>query len=307
MKRVLYIGVLLMLINGLVACGVEKSMEQPEEPLKEPPKDPEVTVEEPNRPTDDVEESVIEFPLLLKVGEEIGIDLDEDGMAERVLIEVVEDELGWHRYKLTINGADQTDTLELYSENPDLNYYAITDIDSGDARLEIALAYEGPSHDPSTTFLRYENGGLSSLGEVYGMVTEDHLTFPGDGLISSFMRLSVLQTWYAPVQWGIGEDGLLTDVPQELYAPFEDSVAPTKTAKKELAGYADRENRDLRVCVEAGTEFALTATDNVCWVQCKAVNGEEFWLHLNEEDGHRVELFDGSYVWDGIEGLNFAD
>lgn len=303
MKRVLYIGVLLILINGLVACGTEKTVEQP----NEQPKEPEVMIEEPNRPTDDVEENVVEYPLLLRVGEEIGIDLDADGMAERILVEAVEDELGWNQYKLTINGIDQTDAVGLYSENPDLNFYAVTDIDPGDSRLEIALAYEGPSYDPSTTFLRYESGALSSLGEVYGMVTEDHLTFPGDGLISSFMRLSVLQTWYAPVQWRIGEDGLLMDIPQELYAPFADSVAPTKTAKKELAGYADRENHDLRVCIEAGTEFTFTATDNICWVQCKAVNGEEFWLHLNEEDGHRVELFDGSYVWDGIEGLNFAD
>ena len=86
------------------------------------------------------------------------------------------------------------------------------------------------------------------------------------------MRLAVLQTWYAPTQWGINSDGLFEPLPQELYYPITYPGAPAKTALKELAAYEDRNLGSSRSAVKIGTQFTFLATDNICWVQCEDEN-----------------------------------
>lgn len=244
--------------------------------------------------------------MLLDVGKEVSLDLDGDGEKETLLVEIITDDEGWQQYAVSIDGTNLTEPLSLYFDYPDTERYSIVDLDASDSFLEIALPDDGPSNDPNTTFLRYENGALTSLGQVYGKVTEDALVFRGDGTISSTIRLSVLQTWYAPVDWHVGQSGVFEPITQELYYPIQTEDTPVKTAVKELAAYEEMSLDSTRSSAAIGTEMTFLATDNKAWVHCEDVSGTRFWIHL-DESGQQVELVDGSYVWDGIEGLSFAD
>ena len=306
-----------LLCFGLVSCESEEPPQE-EAPMAETLDPAEVDLPEKTdgqgTNTEDDSEKVIdrnsvEFPLLLSVGQEVCIDLDNDGSADRVLVDVFNDAYDC-KYTLSVNGTDYTgsfETLNIYFNNPDPDKFAITDLDTEDGMLEIALPDDGPSNDPHTIFLRYDGGALATLGEVYGMVSEEDLTFDGTGVIASYMRLSVLQTWFAPVQWHIGPDGVFEHIEQELYYPFTYPETPVKTALQELAAYTDKDENSERAPLPVGTKMTFLATDNLRWVQCADENGSEFWLHLDEEWGQEVELYDGSYALGVIEGLSMAD
>lgn len=137
-------------------------------------------------------------------------------------------------------------------------------------------------------------------------MTEKDLAFRGDGTISSTMRLSVLQTWYAPVDWHIGQSGVFEPIARELYYPIQTEDTPVKTAVKELAAYEEMSLNSDRSSAAIGAEMTFLATDNKAWMHCEDVSGTRFWIHL-DASGQQVELVDGSYVWDGIEGLSIAD
>ena len=246
--------------------------------------------------------------VLLPVGNEVSVDLNGDGRAETVLVDLKQNEYD-ASYTLSIDHKDYTSTLQqpgIYFDSPQ-NEFAITDLDTGDGLLEIALPDDGPSSDPHTLFLRWDGTALHSLGEVYGKVNYRDLVFDGMGTISSTMRLSVLQTWFAPVLWRVNAVGEFGIVHQDLYYPIQYGQPQTITALKELAAYADRDPESECTALPVGTKFTLTATDNAHWVQCTDETGTQFWLRLDEESGHSVELSDGNYSWQALDGLIMAD
>lgn len=292
LRRFIALLMTVLLCAGLTAC-TDKPAEEPE-------------VIDGTDGAEDILQETEPNLMLLDVGEVQQLDLDGDGKKEQLLVEVVLDSEGWPQYVVRINDVDLTESLGLYFDYPDADQYSIVDLDTTDSFLEIGLPDDGPSSDPNTTFLRYENGALTSLGQVYGKVTENALVFHGDGTVSSTMRLSVLQTWYAPVDWQIGQSGVFESVTQELYYPVQTVDTPAKTAVKELAAYEEMSLDSARNSVAVGTEMTFLATDNRAWVQCEDAAGTRFWIHL-DESGQQVELVDGSFVWDGIEGLSIAD
>ena len=246
--------------------------------------------------------------VLLPVGKPVSVDLNGDGTPETLLVDLIQGGDS-PSYALSVNGSDYYTTLTQLGIHVDCpqEQFAVTDLDAGDNHLEIALADEGPSNDPHTIFLRWDGTDLISLGEVYGMVSDGDLTFLGGGVVDSYFRLSVLQTWCAPVLWRFNPTGEFGIVHQDLYYPFPYSETQIVTALKDLAAYADRNTESERTILPAGTKFTLTATDNARWVQCADESSKQFWLQLDETSGHKVELSDGSYSWGALDGLNLAD
>lgn len=266
-----------------------------------------VSPEEPDPASDPLRLPDEQF-VLLPVGEPVTVDLNGDGTPETLLVDLLQGGDS-PSYALSVNGTGYYTTLTQLGIHIDCpqEQFAITDLDSGDNHLEIALADEGPSNDPHTIFLRWDGTDLISLGEVYGMVSDGDLTFLGGGVVDSYFRLSVLQTWCAPVLWRFNPTGEFGIVHQDLYYPFQYDQPQIITAQKDLAAYADRDSDSERTVLPVGTKFTLTATDNARWVQCADESGKEFWLQLEETSGHKVELSDGSYSWAALDGLNLAD
>ncbi len=257
-----------------------------------------------------------DFPIVLKCGESFSIDLDGDGSEEEIAYtpSIDGEQFPWELDSLIINGKEFKDSIydgKFYTDCLVTDYWAITDLDSSDGALEIAIMDYGPSDDNVTYFFRYAGGELDYIGYVPGFVYDGRadssdMSFNGVGTVDSYIRLSILQTWWAPASWTPGDESRFDLIEQDLYYPFADRLGSNVTALVPVAGYADRSSDSERSIIPAGTQLTLTATDNKEWVLAETSGGGEIWLHLNSQDGYAFEVEtetgyeSGAFVLDGL-------
>lgn len=254
-----------------------------------------------------------EYPLVVNAGSTVKADLNGDGKEDEAYFEPSED--ASTILHLSVNGTDYTDSLYaqgLYSDYLESGYYCITDIDSSDNMLEIAIMDYGPSDDCITDFFRYDGAELKYIGRMSGLIVSSYsdqsdLVFNGDGTISSYIRLSVLQTWYSNVNWRLSKSGGLEPVAQDLYYPNSSSGCDL-TSLVEIYAYASNDSSAKKTVLPAGTALTIIATDNKSWVLAETSDGKQRWIHLDSEYGQSVETSDGYVVASEVfSGLIFAD
>ena len=270
-------------------------------------------------PTPIVSPEVTKYPLVVKAGTTVTVDLNGDGTQDDVCYELKDDTSGMSYSgkipQLLIDGTDCYKSVsinqEIYIDNPEPDYYCITDIDTTDKMLEIAIMDYGPSDDYMTHFFRCDGTDLKYLGFMSGMIIssftdKSDLTFNGDGTISSYMRLSVLQTWWANADWKLADNGFEV-VPQELYYPMYDDGCDVTTLV-EMYAYEKNSASSAKSALPKGTALKIVATDNKEWVLAKTSDGKQYWIHLDSEYGQSVETSAGYlYASEVLSGLIFAD
>lgn len=259
------------------------------------------------------------YPLMKKYGETAEADLDGDGKTDEITVDTAERDDYLVFTSVRVNGKDFTDYVnggmgfELADLDPD--GWALTDADVSDGRLEIALLDLGPSDDYTTTFLRYDGSSLVCLGRVSGLILSPgsdrdngigDLAFDGDGTVRSYVRLSVLQTWFADCSWRVGADGKFAVVPQELYYPTGGTTYPV-TALTDVSLYSKNDLGSDATILKKGGRLTIIATDNASWALCRDKNGADRWLHLTA-DGQKLDTPSGPlFAGQALEGLCFAD
>jgi len=255
----------------------------------------------------------IEYPLVADAGSTVKVDLNGDGKEDEVYFEPSED--ATTILHLSVNGTDYTDSVYsqgLYSDNLENAYYCITDIDSSDNMLEIAIMDYGPSDDCITDFFRYDGTNLKYIGYVSGLIVssfsdKSDLTFNGDGTISSYVRLSVLQTWFAKVDWKLSETGVFETAAQDLYYPNSSSGCEV-TSLVDILAYSSNDTSSKTCVLPTGTALTIIATDNKSWVLAEDSDGKQLWIHLDSEYGQSVETSAGYTIASQVfSGLVFAD
>ena len=261
---------------------------------------------------DDVEtDENTEYPLLIGDGGTVFADLDGDGKQEEICLKSsVEGRDVWLFGSFEINGEEFADAIyELgFTGTTPADTYAITDIDESDGKLEVAIQDLGPSSDLTTSFFRYENGELSYLGTVSGMIDEEEagsqkVSFDGAGKVGAVMRLSTLQTWFAPVEYTIDDSGKLQLVEQELYTSSSTNEITTLV---EINVYASADTASAATALPAGTKLTVKGTDNSEWVLAEREDGSECWINL--VGGYAVQTgTEYTYCWDVFDGLILAD
>jgi hypothetical protein len=171
----------------------------------------------------------------------------------------------------------------------------------------------GPSDDYTTSFFRYDGNRLNYIGKANDFAASSSpygwlITFNGDGTVTSTIRLSVLQTWFAPASWTVPENpGEFDVVPQPLYYCVPAYTMSVKTIAPVVA-YADMDASSEKSVLPLGTALTLTATDNESWVLAETEDGSGVWIHLGGDYGYDVETEDGYlFCLDALEGLFMAD
>lgn len=308
MKKLFKCSMLLLtalLMLSLAACGGQA-------PAPEPAEQPDSA--ETTEPA--AESNALPAPnyLTFAPGDTAEQDIDGDGQAEEVRVWLEDGDEDFEKVVcLSVNGEDLSKALSEAGGIffcPDEQCWLLTDLDTEDGHLEIAIQDWGPSDDLTTSFYRYDAGTLTPIGLVEGFVFRDgapaDVSFDGQGTVHSYMRFDVLQTWWGKTDSVLGEDGMLVILPQDYY----ESTAETPqqvTALCDLCAYdAPNGQQDL---LAAGTELELLGTDNVEWVKARAAgDGQELWLHLNPDSPFQVEGPDGFVDgWDALDNLCMAD
>ena len=278
---------------------------------------------EPSAPADqpDPEPSALPAPYYLAFapGETAEGDLDGDGRAEEIRVWLEDGENYGDDLHLTVNGEDLSEAIREARggfDCPDGERWLLTDLDTGDGQLEIAIQDWGPSDDLTTSFYHYAPGSVILVGAVEGFVCfgdeAGDISFDGQGAVHSYLRFDVLQTWWGKAESALDEDGRLVLLPQDYYETVSPrflgaAVSQPVTLNCSLSAFdAPDGSRDL---LPAGTELELLGTDNAEWVRArKTDDGQELWLHLDPEYPVRAEGPQGFIEgWEAMDGLIFAD
>lgn len=239
-----------------------------------------------------------------KVGADVKLDLDGDGKADTLNISVKEVEDGWSFSSLTINGKEFLDTAsedplnayKVFLDATDRDRYFITDLDTKDKALEIALLDYGPSDDPVTWYFHYKDGTLQVIGSLPGFPDDSESSRDGSGNVMAVGRLGLLQTWNATFPYNLKE-GTLEKVPQSQYIPLQDPEAAV-TLKQKLTLYAKPDQKAKTVTVEPSKAMVtFPATDDKNWVQMHTSDGVEGWIYLKDfstivSDGQELNASD---------------
>lgn len=283
----------------------------------------------------------------IAMNETASVDLDGDGTNEIVSVNY---DLTQDMYKenptIQINSFVFEGDNSLYMECPDVATWYIFDVDTTDSYKEIGIYQDGPSSDPYTTLLRFEDGVLHNLGgfsdkpiddwniyiprydgdyeDYLGLIDRSRIRIevPGDGTILANQRIEILETNFAQGLWKLENAESFTDSKlvlqvREVYDIMGygmDRGEFTLTIKDSLQVYPERDF--------ACTDFVeLTTGDTIdfCqyypegnWVKVSWNQEEGFgWLHIKEPFSiYQIdENGEGTYIYDSdlIEHLAFYD
>ncbi|MBQ8814028.1 MAG: hypothetical protein IJZ85_06015 [Lachnospiraceae bacterium] len=261
-------------------------------------------------------------------GNTVLVDLNGDGVEERLTVQF-EDIKGYP----SISPVLQIDELFFtrkevtefyYLEVPETEYYYLIDLDTADKWVEIAFYKTGPSSDPGTLFLRYNDGELVCVGRVpVGPPLRDNgetgYTVLGDGKITGRGRYSVVETSWANMTWKLTDGSEFHAViDEEIPEYYEFVLYRTKEewleVTHELPIYTEmREDTDQIVTLPVGTkmEFVRHYPEGD-WLEL--IYGEEEnvgWIRVIRSEKGTTILPVNTDQWFGlytyIDGFNTAD
>lgn len=257
------------------------------------------------------------------MGEEVQVDLDGDGKLETLTITTkqVEQKSGDSRWKETVLSSLVIDGKEFIKKNaaesnslnvpnvvlytPEGEHYFLADLNASDGKLEIALLDYGPSYDLTTTYLRYENSQLTSLGTVPGFPDQDSSILDGKGNVTTPGRLSLLQNWQAPFVYQL-KGNALEKAPQSWYTPIDQSEQQV-VLKKAIKLYTKPDQKAQATTAQPNQAVtAFPATDNKHWVQVQLADGTEGWFYM--EDSATIVSGNQKYTeMEVFDNLNMTD
>ena len=234
---------------------------------------------------------------MVPVGETCTIDLNNDGQMDVITYNATTsniEEYGTTVESFTINSGDYKYTLYLsdqgiHIQDPDLDWYYITDINTRDSYKEIAILDHGANGIPYTYFIRYVGSGTYCLGYVPYFPEDDCFRIKGDGSVESAYDLKLLPNWQASATWLSGSDQLLSSNlamrKPDLYYLYDEQYVDGLTQLKDLKIYPSRSLTATAIDAKATDALVtFTQTDDEHWVYMKRDDEVEGWLYMEDKD-----------------------
>lgn len=266
-----------------------------------------------------------ETALKLPFGEPLLVDLNGDGEKEKLLVTMkpavtIEDtQVSSPEPEIRINNlifeADYILNCMGALTTCDLEYFYLFDIDTTDGYREIGFFDEGPSWDPETKLLRYDEDTLAYIGsfcDYSGQCMDTLSGIPGDGSVSVLTRYDVIQTDCANGLWKLEHaDSLyarLKEQGQEVYEFFKMEQDFPPLAKTDLLVYSRMDNASDTIVIPSGSQirFARYYPDGK-WLEIEFDEGRKSGWIIQESFSTSI-LPDGSYdSRDLFDYLNYSD
>ncbi len=223
--------------------------------------------------------------------------LDSDGELDTVFFGEVDFRINGISYKEQI----RQDVYE--DDDPNFSEFIIVDLDTRDDHRDIGLMVRGPSDDPAVFFYTIRGQDLLKLGTIPTSIHDPAQQFDGKGRITSTLRLSILQTWFADAEWELTSEPNIRLIAEQMYEPKQYDFMEPVFLKKDLPIYKKIGDAEPFMKLKP-QEVEFQSTDNKAWVKVKGLTGDTGWF--------RVEAFD--YLPDlklnageAFDGLSSAD
>lgn len=232
---------------------------------------------------------------IVPMGETCKVDLNNDGTEDIITYNATTsniEEYGTTVEEFTINGGDYKYTLYLsnqgiHIQDPDLEWYYITDINTRDSYKEIAILDHGANGIPYTYFIRFVGNGTYCLGYVPYFPDDFCFEIKGDGSIESAYDLQLLPGYQASALWLSGSDqridSNLTMRNPDLFYLYDNQYVNDMTQLKDLQLYTSRSKTGTTIDAKA-SDYAVsfTQTDDEHWVYMKRADGVEGWIYFED-------------------------
>lgn len=228
------------------------------------------------------------YPKEYKTGQEIALDMDGDGRAEKIRYDVKEESRDYAGYSciLTIDG----NTWELcdYAAmvTPEEAFFYITDIDTYDSTLEIAVLDYGPSADYMTYFYRYHAGTLDYIGGVGGFPFKEQNGgrngFTGQNGIYGMIRTDILETAYLDGYWWY--DSNMEKVEYMDNGMHRYQYFTPHRLYVDLPLWQSMDQNSDQVTVSSGQDVFFISSDAKEWIYVRAKDGTEGYIHVDGEN-----------------------
>ena len=257
----------------------------------------ELSEQEANRLGVQVRQSVVQNPgTLVNISNRVRnqnrayLDMDGDGVAEEIVLEPFGENPNHplQNYRLRVGNGE----LEGYGYNLANILWAVS-LDGQEILL--VLYDDGPSWDPYTYFYGYRNGRLYEAG---GFEEEIRLCeISPEGIITGGLRKEIVQTDWIEVQWRLGADGRIEEIPQEVYA-FRNGnwvelyeELPLHPAIGDIQTFS----------VEPQMVRFLQTSADWSWILIETEDGQQGWMHLEnfnvvELEKNVMDVFAGLYL-----------
>lgn len=215
---------------------------------------------------------VVNFTNKYELGKEISVDLNDDGIEERIYYGLDDFRVNGVSYKNDI-------LYMVYENNPMEDYFIVADTDVTDSQKEIVLRVDGPSSDPEGHFFMYNGERLEYLGSVPSNVEVDD--FDGNGSISGDLRLNILQTWWAPAKWEFDGNGNVVLKEQYIYYPYQPEEGNEVVLLRDLPVHENLTDSKQPTIVSP-QKVRITKTDNKQFCYLEAEDGTKGWFMVND-------------------------
>jgi len=245
------------------------------------------------------------------------VDLDGDGTKEKLLVKFSEVEHIGDYPDAMIYINDNLEYQIQYVDNPDTNFFALTDINTNDSQKEIAIYQNGPSNDPATTFICWNDNEIKELfivdDDLWGMFNSAKSTpkilegfVLGDGTVNWNGRLEILQTWYAPMHLRLNSNNSVTYLDELYYPPIYhrqegDNLGPTMPLIP-IYVCEERDSSSKRTLIEPQTPIDFDITDNISWVHIISDSGSG-WIDLNNIEDYIDSEYE--YLFEDSKGREY--
>lgn len=193
------------------------------------------------------------------------------------------------------------DSFQLWVENPDVDNYYLVDLDTSDSLVELAIPDWGMDDWRMTHLFRYDEGELTYLDTITGFPEDGRTVYHGDGSVSAYRSLNVMQTWGGVVTYRLN-NGKMELVKGEFVEPISYWEEPV-TLKQPLTVYAQPDKSAEQLTLQPSDQpLSLPLTDTEHWVQIVCADGTSGWAYFEEfsEVENNGVLVADTEVFDGL-------
>lgn len=240
-------------------------------------------------------------PIKCEFNKEYSIDLDGDGVNERISVTYKQGEWGAEDIQIHINEKHYDADSGILSLN-ERGYY-ITDIAHNKPGLEIALMDYGPSSDLVTHFYVYSEEDVQYVGEVGDFPFEEYIkidAFGQDNTVIAINRTDVIETTFSYAYWIYDFEAKKISLRKDLMY----NVAPIreKTLKKPIYVYTEMNVYSSKKYLKPQKLYFL-ASDGNDWTKIKCEDNSICYIYsphgkIEGTDEEKYEIYEPYIIYD---------
>lgn len=236
---------------------------------------------------------------IVELGSNISMDLDADGVDEEISI-IVDEEYENNGMAYGREYCIEIDGEEAATGTGYIIYGTLYGVSLDGEHIDLIVYDNGPSDDPVSTFLQYEDGELKNIGEIDSFVKN---LYVDDGILYGQVRCRVIQTQNRYAKWKLNEYEELEEIEEDVYELI-DVLSDTYGLEEDI-WVADEINGDEGYLMTPGNVH-IPYTDGEEWVYIEYADDipddaetEGGWFCTEDIDyGKLFQIFNGLFMAD---------